>query len=168
MADRTWRNIEDVQIGDMVMGVHGPVQVVDLDKPLLGDRKMMTFGDGSLAWSEEHMLWARDFDQSEWWWCANPDQWRFEVSVGHLSGLRDNYSMFVGDGYEYAHIDGWRAQTVNVDANYGPDTQLYLPVTEGSPIIVNGYVVGARVNEFGFDYRTIAWSGLPKESVTND
>jgi hypothetical protein len=160
MGDGSWRNIEDVNVGDLVMGVNGLVPVVDLDMPLLGERRMMTFDDGSLTWSEEHMLWARREGVREWWWCANPDQWRFEVSVGHLAGLKDNHSMYSGDGFEYAHIDGWKPQTAKVDPSYGPDTQLYLPVTSGSPIIVNGYVVGARVNEFGFDYKSIAWNGL--------
>lgn len=160
MGDCSWRNIEEVKVGDMVMGVHGPVPVVDIDHPILGHRRMMTFEDGSLAWSEEHMLWARERGGREWWWCANPHQWRFEVSVGHLGGLKDNYSMFWGGGFEYAHVDGWIAQKVKMDPSYTADTRLYLPVTTGSPIIVNGYVVGARVNEFGFDYNTIAWNGM--------
>lgn len=159
MADGSERPIQFVRTGDWLMGADGrPVQVRYVDRPLLGNRRMMAFADGSQVWSEEHGFWTRDVAGAEWWWSANPDQWRFEAETGHIGGLHDNASMRAGDGYEFAHLKGWTHQVVVEAEGYGPDTQLYLPRTDGVPIIVNGYVVGAGVNEEGYDYKTLRWN----------
>ena len=158
MAGGTECPIERVQPGDWLMGADGrPVQVRYVDRPLLGERRMMAFADGSQIWSEEHGYWTRDAAGAEWWWSANPDQWRIEAETGHIGGLRDNASMRAGDGYAFAHMIGWREQAVIEVEGYGPETPLYLPRTDGVPILVNGYVVGAGVNEEGFDYKAFRW-----------
>ena len=77
---------------------------------------------------------------------------------GAIGGLRDNASMRTGAGYGFAHLCGWREQEVVEAAGYGPETPLYLPMTHGVPIIVNGYVVGAGVNEHAYDYASFRWS----------
>ena len=159
MADGTERLIQFVAPGDWLMGADGrPVQVRHVDRPLLGHRRMMAFADGSQIWSEEHGFWTRDAAGAEWWWSANPDQWRFEADTGHIGGLRDNASMRAGDGFEFAHMNGWVGQMIVEAEGFGPDTQLFLPRTDGVPIIVNGYVVGAGVNEDGYDYASLRWS----------
>jgi hypothetical protein len=56
MADGSQKKIEDVQVGDMVQSVFGTVAVDKLDPTILGDRRMMTFSDESLFWSEEHPM----------------------------------------------------------------------------------------------------------------
>lgn len=158
MADGAERLIQFVRAGDWLMGADGqPVQVRYVDRPLLGERRMMAFADGSQIWSEEHGFWTRDAAGGEWWWSANPEQWRYEAETGHIGGLHDNASMRAGNGYEFAHVDGWVKQAVVETVGYGPDTQLYLPRTDGVPIVVNGYVVGAGVNEDGYDYRAFRW-----------
>lgn len=160
MADGTERAIETIGVGEWLMGANGrPVQVRDVDRPILGERRMMAFADGSQIWSEEHSFWTRDAAGAEWWWSANPDQWRYEASIGHIGGLRDNSSMRAGAGFEFAHLrGGWVRREVVEAEGYGPETQLYLPRTDGVPIIVNGYVVGAGVNEDGYDYASFRWS----------
>lgn len=159
MADKTWKNVEDVWAGDLVMSVDGPVPVKLLYITHLGARRMMTFSDNSIYWSEEHCFWAKRGDK-QWWWSANPDQWRFEVSIGQVRGLKDNDSLMYGNDVLFAHLSGFVEREVIADAEWSEDTPLYLPVTEGPPIIVNGYVVGASVNEAGFDYTKIDWKGL--------
>lgn len=159
MADGSERPIQFVRTGDWLMGADGrPVQVRYVDRPLLGNRRMMAFADGSQVWSEEHGFWTRDVAGAEWWWSANPDQWRFEAETGHIGGLHDNASMRAGDGYEFAHLEGWVSQAIVEAVGYGPDTRLYLPRTDGVPIIVNGYAVGAGVNEAGYDYGAFRWN----------
>jgi hypothetical protein len=157
MADGSWKLIELVVVGDMVQGVHGPEVVKAMDTPLLGSRKMMAFDDGSCIWSEEHLFWTNK-DNVEWWWTANPPLWRREVVTGIIAGLKDNFSVRTGDGFEFAHLSGWAKRNVIKVGGYNPRTKLYLPITNGSPIIVNGYLVAGGANEFGFDYSTINWN----------
>lgn len=158
MADGSEKPIQFVKRGEMVAGPHGPTVIADLDRPILGNRVLMEMEDKSLTWSDEHLLWARDRDTGhEWWYGANAERWRFEMRTGHVRGLNDPMSIKTGN-VEFAHIDGFKALTVQPVATQDPYTQLYLPVTkDGSPIIVNGYVVGARVNEYEFDYELIEW-----------
>ncbi len=159
MADGTERRIETIRPGEWLMGADGvPVQIHQVDRPLLGPRRMLAMADDSLLWSEEHGMWTRDGEGAEWWWSANPDAWRAEVEEGAIGGLRDNTTMRTGAGYEFAHMCGWRGQAVVEADGYGPETPLYLPMTHGVPIIVNGYVVGAGVNESAFDYASFRWS----------
>jgi hypothetical protein len=160
MDDGKWKKIQDVKAGDVAMGMGKPVMINSVEKPRLGERRMMQFGDKSLAWSEEHAMWTRDNAGSQWWWSANADMWRAEVSVGVMGGLKDNSTMRSGTNVsDWAHLDGWKANTVTTipaDAT----TPLYLPRTGGSPIIVNGYVVGAGVDETGFEYSKLDWDAV--------
>jgi hypothetical protein len=170
MSDGFWKTIETVKAGDLVQGVHGPVVVDYLDVTTLGDRRMMSFKDKSCTWSEEHLFWSRIGNGEEWWWSANPDQWRREVAMGVVPGLKNNMSVRDGRGsveVEFAHMDGFKKREVIELKGWSHDTPLYLPVTKGSPIIVDGYVVAALANEKGFDYTKIKWvEGLKKIKAT--
>jgi hypothetical protein len=162
MADGTWKAIQNVQAGDTVMGMGHPVTITEMDRPILGNRKMMRFADNSLRWSEEHAMWTRDQSQSQWWWTANRKMWTREANMGAIGGLTDNESIRTGDqAIEWAHISGWKAnEAVVVESQPSFNTRLYLPRTNGSPIIVNGYVVGAGVNQAGYDYATLDWTAV--------
>lgn len=158
MADGSQQLIEHIMRGDVLMGADGnPVVVQDVDRPVLGDRRMMAMEDGSLFWSEEHACWTKDHSGKQWWWAANPERWRWEASIGHIGGLRDNATLRGGDGFAFAHMDGWKGLEVHEADGFGPETQLYLPRTNGVPIIVNGYVVGAGVNQDAFEYEEFDW-----------
>jgi hypothetical protein len=163
MADMSWKRIETIEAGDMLWGPSGAVAVVQMDTPLLGSRRLLGFSDGH-AWSEEHAHWTLA-DGKQWWWSANPSMWRSEVAQGAIGGLRDNDSMRGGDDVEFAHIDGWKFNQIRILPSY-VSMQLYLPLTEGSPIVVNGYLVGAGVNEFGYDYTKLDWDAA-RPDVTN-
>jgi hypothetical protein len=157
MADGTQKPIQDVRVGEMVAGPMGPAEVRQLDRPILGNRTLLQMGDDSLRWSDEHLLWARNReDGREWWHASNKDRWLFEMNTGHVKGVQDPDRILEGFA-DFAHVDGFKSNAVQPVANAGPYTQLYLPVTDGSPIIVNGYMVGARVNEFDFNYEIIDW-----------
>lgn len=112
----------------------------------------------SILWSEEHGFWTSDTAGEQWWWSANPDQWRWEAETGHIGGLFDNATMRNGDGYRFAHVSGWKSSEVVALEGFGPETPLFLPRTNGVPILVNGYVVGAGVNQAGYDYTTFCWN----------
>ena len=156
MFDGTLRDIETVQKGELVMGADGlAAEVQYLHEAALGTRKMYQFAEDGHEWSDEHLYWVRKGDK-EWWWSINPDQWRWEVASGLVAGLKDNYSLLTGEGYEFAHLDGWISGTpIRVDRP--SDTPVYLPVTKGEPIIVNGYVVTGGTNHELYDYDSFRW-----------
>lgn len=159
MADGTYRSIETIRVGDWVMGADGcQVQIQEVHRPLLADRAMMKMPDGSHFWSDEHAHWTRDSIGSEWWWSANPEAWRGEANSGLIGGLFDNDSLRDGPGFEFAHLHGWKDVQPIVADGFGPETQLYLPRTNGVGIIVNGYVVGSGVNEHNYPYSTFRWN----------
>jgi len=162
MADGTQKPIEQVQVGDMVMAWDGSAdEVVEMETPILGDRRLMRLTDGSLSWSEEHLLWTRQ-EGKEWWGCANRNQWYSEVLVDHIKGLPDNASLRdIGDQVELAHVSGWVNREVTGQQE-DPNTQLYLPRTKRTHmIIVNGYLAGAGVDGFSMDYNEVNWTGIP-------
>lgn len=158
MADRTWKKIEDIQPGDVIQSVLGPATVTKFDPTTLGDRRMITFDDQSLFWSEEHPMWVRK-NGKEWWWCAGPDMWFREIKNGITVGLKDNLSIMSGlDNNEFATLAGWKHRDVVVSDGWLPETTLYTLDAGGAPFIVNGYVASGCTNEFIFDYTKIKWS----------
>ena len=159
MHDMSWKSIEKVEVGELMFSVEGPTECVYEHVTFLGDRKMITFSDKSLYWSEEHSFWTKQ-NGSEWWWSYNADRLRYEVEIGLIGGLKDNFSLRTGEiELEYAHIDGWKLHKslVATDKIFNEKTPLFLPLTNGKPIVVNGYLVGAQLNEYAFDYKSIKW-----------
>ncbi len=158
MGDGSWKIIEQLRVGDTVMGIDGPTQVIKIERPLLGTRKILKFADNSLRWSEEHAMWTKDATGSQWWWSANAPMWKKEADTGAIGGLTDNSSIRTGEqAVAWAHVSGWKTEDIVVEEGNPFNTRLFLPITSGSPIIVNGYVVGAGVNQAGYDYSLLDW-----------
>lgn len=158
MGDGSWKIIEQLRVGDTVMGIDGPTQVIKIERPLLGTRKILKFADNSLRWSEEHAMWTKDATGSQWWWSANAPMWKKEADTGAIGGLTDNSSIRTGEqAVAWAHVSGWKTEDIVVEEGNPFNTRLFLPITSGSPIIVNGYVVGAGVNQAGYDYSQLDW-----------
>jgi hypothetical protein len=162
MADGTWKNIETVVLNDNVMGMIGSTPVTSIHTPYLGGRQLLKFADSSLSWSDEHAMWTKSLaDNTQWWWTSNKPRWIREATTGIIRGLTDNSSIRTGTAdTEWANLNGWVSPTVEVDTSTTPYTQLYYIETGGSPIIVNGYVVGAGVNQTGFDYTNLNWDAI--------
>jgi hypothetical protein len=61
MADGTVRRIADVRVGDWVVGSGGDLnRVVEIETPLLGDRKLHAFGDAPAFVTAEHPFMTRE------------------------------------------------------------------------------------------------------------
>ena len=73
-----------------------------------------------------------------------------------LDQLYGTTTVFLLINVKFAHISVFVTREMT-QVDYPPETQLYLPITDGTPIIVDGYVVGVGVNEFGFDYTRFQW-----------
>lgn len=157
MADMSQRDIATIQPGDSVWSPRGPVVIQHVETPLLGDRKLLAFDDGH-RWSHEHAHWVLGGDGMQWWWAHDPFAWREEVANGSISGLRDNWSILSGPGYLFAHVQGWKHNEVLHTLNAPMDTQLYMPNPgNGAPIVVDGYLVGAGLDQWQYDYRLLKW-----------
>ncbi len=156
MANKTLKPIEQVVVGEMVMAPNGPTRVIGTETPYLGLRKLLQLSDGH-TWSEEHTHWTRADDGTQWWWSSNPDSWRSEVEQGLFGGLLDNSTLRTGStGFEFAHMDGWKREVPKeIPGEYS--MPLYFIRTNGAPVIIDGYVVGAGPDESAFDYTTLDW-----------
>jgi len=61
MADGTVRRIAEVRVGDWVVGSGGDLnRVVEIETPLLGDRKLFAFGDEPAFVTAEHPFMTRE------------------------------------------------------------------------------------------------------------
>ncbi len=163
MADGSLKEITQIKPGDWVQGPTMAWEVDYLHVARLAHRKMLAFSDRSLAWSDEHLFWARE-NGKQWWWCANPDNWRLEVDIGLVKGLYDNYSHFTSADVEFAHVDDvWRRRDV-MDVTEAdsctPDTKVYLPIPGANSdhmCFVNGYLVTASTDQWTMDYEKFVW-----------
>ena len=156
MWDGSWKAIETILEGELLMGADGqPTPCLEAYSNTLGPRNMYVFAEHpEHEWSDEHLFWALQ-NGKEWWWSVSPDQWRYEVYSGLVVGLKDNYSLMSGPT-EYAHLSGWVNRTP-IKVSRPSDTKVYLPITDGTPIIVNGYVATGGTNEFQYAYSQFKW-----------
>lgn len=167
MADGSWKEISLIRAGDFIQGPTGPWEVERVDLPILGPRDMWSFEDGSMLWSAEHPLWARNVATGkQWWWSADPDVWRHEIEIGVTVGLFDNHSiMSHGDEVEFAHLEEvWVQKRPVKVSGYGFDTQLYLPIAKNGDRMgfVNGYLVTFGTDQYKYDYSKFEWGGPRK------
>lgn len=167
MADFTWKKIEDVVVGDLVMSPTGVAVIRQIDRPVLGERRMFRMNDHSLYWSAEHSFWVKRMHR-EWLWTLDPEALAREAAAGDIGGVKDFTTLFVGEDGKPELFAKWEAYNGGCwEINHPvrahefddrPELPLYLPLTEnGELIIVNGYVVGAAINEDAFDYSSLEW-----------
>jgi hypothetical protein len=157
MWSGAWRPIEKINAGDLLMGADGTAaRVLRLHTAALAQRQMFRFAeDPKHEWTNDHLHWARK-NGVQWWWAASPDQWRWQEANGH-GRLDDSKSILHGPDFEYAHLDGFVQRTFE-RVSRPSDTPVYLPITAGTPIIVNSYVVEAQADEQSYDYEQFSWN----------
>ncbi|MDR9847005.1 hypothetical protein [Herbaspirillum huttiense] len=151
MADGTTKDIEAVEDGDLLATINGNAAPVRyLHRAIMAGRRLASFDDGSLSWTEGHLFWARR-EGKEWWWSASKKGFKRNVELGFLPGLNDNESVLEGV-VEYAHLAGFVRRDVSLDeADY--NMKVFLPMTaDGAPIFVNGYLVASWVDESLYPY----------------
>jgi hypothetical protein len=160
MADGTWREITRVGAGDYVYSPTGPAKVSYLHVTLLADRPLYRMADHSVTWSAEHSFWVKR-DSQQWLWTMSPERLKWEEDIGLIAGIRQWHKLMAGRECQpelFAHLQGWRRATPMRIAAAPRCLPLYLPRTEGGELIViDGYLVGAFVNERAFDYDRLDW-----------
>lgn len=170
MIDGSEKPIEDVQVGDLVMGAFGEINsVLALHRPLLGSAQMCKINNTHSTTSHHpHISVDKKF------YCSHPltvDNNTYNKvhkvidASGNivdrlLKGLKPGRVQKLELGINLKTVDGQR--TVNTLELYGlpPETQLYNLVVDGSHTYhVDGYAVTGWPSEEDFDYDV--WS--PKE-----
>lgn len=163
MADRTWKEIQEVKPGEQVLGIDlQPNLVLEALHPLLNERFLVNFEDGSLPTSAEHTIWSR-VGGREWFSSRDTKELAAEAVYGFGADLA--VPAFNNDAWapmEYAHLDGFK-KMVTVLVESTPSVQLHQLLCDRSrTYIVNGYVVGSVPDDRTFDYSTIRWEEVAK------
>jgi hypothetical protein len=91
MADGTFKNIEDIKVGDKVKGHKGNNEVIKLDPTLLGERKLYSFNDN------EHYFFTSEhpFMTEEGWKSIKPEKTKERDGVELYNQLKGELK--VGD-----------------------------------------------------------------------
>ncbi|MDR3563487.1 MAG: Hint domain-containing homing endonuclease [Negativicutes bacterium] len=160
MADGTKKNIEDVVVGELVIGMDGkPSKVFNVKVVPLEEQVWMTMEDGSIYSTGAHFYWGRLSDK-EGWGCSASEEHDEKIRAGLKPNLKEGYLDFEDAEVEYATIDGWKRNR-SIIISGDPEEMIYQLEVEGShSYIANGYVVGGKVTDEDFDYQTIQWEGL--------
>jgi hypothetical protein len=165
MADYSWKRVEEVTEGDMLMTPTGPARCRGLHEAVLTDqRQLLSFAeDPDTKWTASHPLWSRKkSDGKQWWWVHDVPYMLSEMTDGLTEGLYDLDTVIDGmrgnEEVEFAHLNGFVDRKVVVVENASPDTKAYIPILEGPPCIINGYVAAAFWNQENYDYDMLDWT----------
>lgn len=173
MSSGRWMSIEDVRPGDKVMSFYGKENtVLEIDLTRLGDnRAMYGFPDGSLIFSPEEYLWAKN-GSDEFWSVSDYSSylrekgmdWVINGKLYKRYGLKRREPIIQVFALDYAHITGWKKHMPVVRREFGSDTPLYSLVLDGDyTYFVNGYITAGGVSDEVIDFSTYKWKGLDVE-----
>lgn len=166
MADGTVKKIEDVRVGEYLLGAFGEKnEVLALNRPPLGNRKMAVInGEHTTTLDHAHLLPNRSFGAVSLDEYINGENGTIQDVIladgtkerWILPGFRDEdlhqiAGMGVGD--TVVHIDGPRRIDSIELVDLPPETVLYNFVVGGSHVyFVTGYCVTGFLNAHDFDY----------------
>jgi hypothetical protein len=163
MADNTQLAIEDVRVGDLVLGAFGEINtVLALHRPLLGKALMCKInGEHSTTNHHPHISIDKKF------YCGNPDLVS-STTYGHVHKVIDGNGLIVDRmlhglkkeriqklilGIELKTVEGSRITRTLETYSMPENTQLYNLVIGGSHTYhVDGYAVTGWPREDDFDY----------------
>ena len=174
MDDGTWKEIQEVEVGEKVLGLNGVNTVQALWETTVGNRRSVwTFPEQDIYFSGEHLFWIKKPTGEEWFGTHDYTQYLLEKRYHSypVDGKQVKYvGLFKSDPYvitepvEYAHITGFVKQAALVCRDFGVETKLYNLVVDGShTFIANGYVVSGEVRDDDYDYSNNTWKGIGGE-----
>ena len=165
MADGSVKVIEDVKVGDLIVGAFGEVNaILALHRPLLGTGKMCKMnGEHSTTNHHPHVSVDKKF------YCNDPKTVNEKTYGKHhkvlnekgeevemlLHGLKKERVQQLTLGVELKTVNGSKKLETLEVYSMSPDTQLYNLVVGGSHTYhVDGYAVTGWPREDDFDYDT--------------
>ena len=163
MADGSTKAIEDIRIGDMVLGAFGEHnEVLALHRPLLGNNTMTNINnDHHTSSHHPHISPDKNFYAVKPAFLMSDTYGKFHEVLDEnmvpyqrfLSGLKPGRVQQMELGIKLKTIDGTREITFLDTYEMAPETQLYNLVLGGShTYYVDGYAVTGWPNEEDFDY----------------
>ncbi len=163
MADRTTKAIEDVHVGDMVLGAFGEHnQVLALHRPLLGNNTMTNINnDHHTSSHHPHVSPDKQFYSVKPSVVMSDTYGKSHEVLDEnmvpyqrfLAGLKPGRVQQMEIGVQLKTVDGSREITFLETYEMAPETQLYNLVVSGSHTYhVDGYAVTGWPNEDDFDY----------------
>lgn len=170
LADGTQKVIEDIAVGDLVLGAFGEVnEVFALHRPLLGSYYMVHInGDHYSSAHHPHITASKGFVCAEPAITDNETYGREHTVINAagqeelrmLHGLKKGRTQKLAVGQVLKTVDGSRVVESVERADMPPETQLYNLVISGSHTYhVDGYAVTGWPREDDFDYD--AWKSMP-------
>jgi Concanavalin A-like lectin/glucanases superfamily/Hom_end-associated Hint len=169
MADGTTKVIEDVKVGDLVLGAFGEINtVLFLHRPTLGEAQMCKINDEHITTNHHpHISLDKKF------YCGDPERvstktyGQFHRVINEkgnhqykkLHGLKKERIQKLTVGTELKTVEGSRVVTTLEVYSMPPETQLYNLVVGGSHTYhVEGYAVTGWPREDDFNYDT--WTAI--------
>lgn len=162
LEDGTTIPIENVKIGDRVVGLGGANTVLSLIRTTLGDRSLMGFQDTGAFFSSEHCFWIKDVYGEEYWGTHDFNMYMKERRYASfiVNGVAWKYGfsrkdpLVIAEEVHYATDKGWQKnKAVPFHSQHRPDIMLYQLVTDGShSFFVNGYLVAGEAYDKDFDF----------------
>lgn len=157
--------IENVRVGDLVIGAFGELNtVLALHRPLLGNNTMTVINNEHHTSSHHpHVAADRGFYSAKPAVASEQTYGRSHPVIDasgvvverYLEGLRPERLRTLTIGVELKTIEGKRTVTAFENYNLPPETQLYNLVLDGSHTYhVDGYAVTGWPSESDFDYDT--------------
>jgi hypothetical protein len=164
MADGTFKKIEDVEVGDFVVGLNGVNQVIKLVRMPIGPCvPLWKFPTDDLFFAAGHPFWIRR-DSVEDWGVWNLNEFLYEKKYNNFDadGVyiegpdEDPIPLF--EPTEHSHLDGWKMQRPVLVRSADDDTVVNDLVVDGSgSYTANGYLVSGTRRK-GYPYRDVKWA----------
>jgi hypothetical protein len=145
MADGSKKNIEDVQIGEQLLGQDGSINtVLKYDHPMLNGRALIAFNEGKPFMTPEHPLWTRKGWKS---FSATATQ----IQKPEIAHLMVNGDFEIGD--EILMDDGSWFTIESIDVHLGePEQQVYNFYLDGNnTYFADGYLAHNRGGDYYYD-----------------
>jgi hypothetical protein len=163
IADGTVKAIEDVSVGDLLLGAFGEINaVLALHRPLLGDKLMCRINDEhSTTNHHPHVSVDRQFYCNDPYTVDETTYNRYHEVINKegervqrfLHGLKKGRVQQLQRGVDLKTVDGSRIVDSLETYSLPPETQLYNLVVAGSHTYhVDGYAVTGWPREDDFDY----------------
>jgi hypothetical protein len=163
MADGSVKFIEDVQVGDLVLGAFGEVNpVLALNRPLLGNGKMCKMnGEHSTTNHHPHISVDKKFYCNDLNTLKETTYGKYHKVLNEkgeevemfFHGLKKERLQQMTLGIELKTVNGSKKLETLEVYSMSPDTQLYNLVIGGSHTYnVDGYAVTGWPREDDFDY----------------
>ena len=168
MADGSFKNIEDVKIGDILAGANGSKNpVIALNRPNLGDRMMININNEHCTTLDHaHLRPNNSFGAVSLYEFINGENGAIQEVIIDSDGTKELWMLpgfYEEDldlitqielGDELVTIGGVKTVSSLEPVKYPENTTLYNFVMGGDhTYFVNGYCVTGFLNAYDFDYR---------------